>query len=248
MDVIADCARLLGRAGRWQDGIALCESVAVPDPGLLLVRAVIAVDAELFGGRPGAREALDAARAAHEGTAEWRLAYTRHRYTGLIAAERRDGVEVVEVINAFADLAETSDDADVAGWALFHEGLACESLCQDKDRARLRYEAALGYADRVSDPLLASYCLRHLAVHERESGDPVYGKALAFQSLGLRLSCGAMPLAAAQLIQVGEILLDDGDTWGARRAAEQAASIANELRLAERFVASAHELLVKAAA
>jgi hypothetical protein len=245
MAVIADCARMLGRTGHWDAAIALCESLPVPDPDVLLARAEIMVERELFGGHPGAREALEAARPLHGSSPYWKLAYARHRYTRLVESAERDPHEVTGVVSAFAELATTAD-AGVAAWARFHDGLAREVLHQDNDGARLRYADALAAAEALADPLLTSYCLRHLAVHQRQSGDTITGRAFAFRCLALRLGCGAMPLVAAQLIQIAEFLLGDLDHEGAGRAAEQAAAIARDIGMADRFGAAAHQLLTEA--
>src|SRR5213592_3708704 len=65
-------------------------------------------------------------------------------------------------------------------------------LCESMPAPEARLVAA--------EPYLLSYVLRHLAFHELEgpAGDRALGADLAWQSLTLRLACGAMPEAAAQ--------------------------------------------------
>ena len=82
MDGTLRAARLLGRAGRWTDGIQLCESVALPEARL--VAAVLAADSYFFTGRQGVPEALDRAREAVGEVDELRLADARYRYGVLL--------------------------------------------------------------------------------------------------------------------------------------------------------------------
>ena len=66
---------------------------------------------------------------------------------------------------------------------------------------------------------------------------------MAWQSLTLRLVCGALPEAAAQLAYLAEIRRRDGDLADARRLAEQAAAICTELDITGPVRDSLDELL-----
>jgi len=99
-------------------------------------------------------------------------------------------------------------------------------LLEEHEAARTEWAALRASAG----PFLRSYCLRHLAFYEfYGTGDHAAAWDLSWHSLTLRLACGALPEAAAQLQFLAEIRRADGRPAEARRLAEQAAAIADEI-------------------
>jgi hypothetical protein len=233
-------ARLLGRAGRWTEGIQLCESV--PGPEAQLVAAVLAADSYFFTGREGIPETLDRARAVVGEVDELAFADARHRYVILLRSGDRDPAACQVVSDRLATLGRELADEGLRGWARFYHAVTLDVLFEDRhDAARHELEEVRATAE----PYLLSYVLRHLAFHELEgpTGDRGLGAELAWQSLTLRLACGALPEAAAQLAYLAEIRRDNGDPVEARRLAEQAAAICAELGITGPIRASIDELL-----
>jgi hypothetical protein len=185
VDATLRAARLLGRAGRWTEGIQLCESMQAPE--------------------------------AH-----------------LVATER------------FATLAREVADDGLRGWARFYHAVTLDVLYEDRhDEAK----AELADVRKTAEPYLLSYVLRHLAFHELEgpTGDRGLGAELAWQSLTLRLACGAMPETAAQLEYLAEIWLSNGDAAGARRLAGPALAICDELGITGPIRAALDDVLAATA-
>jgi hypothetical protein len=227
MDETLHAARLLGRAGRWEAAIRLAESVPGPDGSL--VAAVIAANAYLFTGQAGVAEALERAREAAGETEEWQLAQARYRYGQLLHSARRDEPECRAVSERFAQLAASLTDPELGGWARFFHAVSRDVLFDEHEAAREGWEAA----SRGAGPFLLSYCLRHLSFWEYYgTGNRALAWDLAWQSLTLRLACGALPEVAAQLHVLAVMRLDSGEAAEARRLAGQAAAIADELGIA----------------
>lgn len=240
MDGTLRAARLLGRAGRWTEGIQLCESVALPEARL--VAAVLAADSYFFTGREGVREALDRAREAVGEVDEWAYSDTKYRYGILLRTGGRDPATCQAVSDRFAALGRDVTEAGLRGWARFFHSVTLDVLFEDRhDEAKVELQEVRATAE----PYLLSYVLRHLAFHEMEEpgGDRELGAELAWQSLTLRLACGAMPEAAAQLAYVAEIREGNGDVAEARRLAGLALAICAELGITGPIRDSIDELL-----
>ena len=244
VDATLRAARLLGRAGRWTEGIQLCESMQAPEARL--VAAVLAADSYFFAGRDGVAEALDRAREAVGEVDEWRFADAKYRYGILLRTGDRDPEKCRAATGRFATLAREVADDGLRGWARFYHAVTLDVLYEDRhDEAR----AELEDVRKTAEPYLLSYVLRHLAFHELEgpTGDRALGADLAWQSLTLRLACGAMPETAAQMEYVAEIRQRDGDPAGARRLAEQALAICDELGMSGPIRAALDEVLAATA-
>jgi hypothetical protein len=239
VDETLRAVRLLGRAGRWADGIQLCESVALPEARL--VAAVLAADSYFFTGREGVAEALDRARETVGEVDEWALADARYRYGILLRTGDRDPAACRAASDRFAVLGRELADERLRGWARFYHAVTLDVLFEDHTPAR----AELAEVRATAEPFLLSYCLRHLAFHELEGprGDRVWGAEMAWQSLTLRLVCGALPEAAAQLAYLAQLRHRAGDLVDARRLAEQAAAICTELGITGPVRDSIDELL-----
>ncbi len=114
----------------------------------------------------------------------------------------------------------------MAAWARFFHAVSLDVLFEEHEAARTEWAALRASAG----PFLRSYCLRHLAFYEfYGTGDHAAAWDLSWHSLTLRLACGALPEAAAQLQFLAEIRRADGRPAEARRLAEQAAAIADEI-------------------
>jgi hypothetical protein len=238
VDETLSAAKLLGRAGRWEAGIRLAESVDTPEARL--VAAVIATDGYLFSGRDGVPEALERAREAVGETEEWALADTRYRYFLLLRSGDRDPAACHAAVDRFADLAASLTDPGRAAWARFFHAVALDVLFEDHEAARAGWaEARVG-----ADPLLLSYCLRHLAFYEYYgTGNQALAWEMSWQSLNLRLACGALPEAAAQWAVMAQLRLAEGDPAGARELAGQAAATAEAIGITGPVRAAIDDLL-----
>jgi hypothetical protein len=224
MDETLDAARMLGRAGRWDAAIRLAESTGSPEG--LLVAAVIAADSFLFSGRDGVPGALDRARAAIGEPEEWQLAQARYRYGLLLRADDRDPARCTVASDRFAELSQSFVDPRLRAWATFLHAVSLDVLFDEHEAAR----AGWAQVRAGAEPFLLSYCLRHLAFYEYYgTGDRALAWDLAWQSLTLRLACGALPEVAAQLQFLAQMRLADGAAAQARGLAGQAAAIADEL-------------------
>ncbi|TMM36577.1 MAG: hypothetical protein E6F99_14985 [Actinobacteria bacterium] len=224
MDDTLRAARLLGRAGRWDAAIRLAESVPAAEGRL--VAALIAVDSYLFTGRDGVAELLDRAREAVGETPEWTLAQARYRYGVLLFGDDRDEARCRAVVDRFAELARSLPDPALRAWARFFHATSLDVLFEDHEAARAEWAEVRAGAE----PFLLSYCLRHLAFYEfYGTGNRTLAWDLTWQSLTLRLACGALPEAAAQLQFLAQIRQAEGEFAQARRLAEQAAAIAGEI-------------------
>jgi hypothetical protein len=244
VDATLRAARLLGRAGRWTEGIQLCESMQAPEARL--VAAVLAVDSYFFAGREGIPEALDRAREAVGEVDEWRFADAKYRYGILLRTGDRDPEKCRAATERFATLAQEVADKELRGWIRFFHAVTLDVLYEDRhDEAKVELEDV----KTTAEPYLLSYVLRHLAFHELEgpAGDRALGADLAWQSLTLRLACGAMPEAAAQLEYVAEIWHRNGETTQARRLAEQALAICDELGITGPIRAALEDVLAATA-
>jgi hypothetical protein len=194
----------------------------------------------LFTGREGVDAALERAREAVGETPEWLLAQARYRYGVLLVTDDRDEARCRAVVDRFGELGRSLPDPELRGWARFFHATSLDVLFEEHEAARAEWAEVCADAE----PFLRSYCLRHLAFYEfYGTGNRALAWDMAWQSLTLRLACGALPEAAAQLQFLAQIRQAEGEFTQARRLAEQAVAIAAEIGMTGPIRAAIDELL-----
>ncbi|MEU0965964.1 hypothetical protein ABZ357_11250 [Streptomyces sp. NPDC005917] len=211
-------ARMLHRAGRWDEALALLPAEAPAE------RAEILVDR--FWWR------LEGAAAAEEAVGA--LLPSDPVFAGFLGAQVRYarllfGLDPLpeDRRRAREDFAAAAADARLAGWATFWLGVLADNVDQDPATAVPAYQRAQKHALEQGDTLLESYTARHLGGHLLEQ-DREQGIAGLRRSYHLRAALGARPqTAAAALTLAGE--LPPGSE--ADQLREAATLTARELRL-----------------
>ncbi|MFE0464025.1 hypothetical protein ACFW1A_32700 [Kitasatospora sp. NPDC058965] len=197
MDAEAASARMLQRAGRWDEalaGLAPGEAVAL--------RAEILVDRywwSLEGGAAAAEAVhlLGASDPVLAGYLSAQVRYTRLLFDLAPLAE--------DLERAREEFTAATADPRLTGWAVFWLGVLADNVDEDPEVAEPAYRDALGHAQQHGDALLESYALRHLGDHLLDR-DREQGITLLRRSYDLRASLGARPqTAAAALTLAGEL-------------------------------------------
>lgn len=205
-----DVARVLFRAGEWDQALAVLAAEAV---GL---RAQILADRFWWRlGDPAEAEAAVVALAAVEPVlAQFcaaQLAYTRVVH-GI-------GARPGDAELARSGFAAAADDEGLAGWGAFWLGVLAEHVDHAPGQALAGYTVALDWARAHGDVLLDSYAVRHLGDHALTGGDPS-GLDLLRRSYHLRAALGARPQTAAAALTLAGALPPGPEADQLREAAE----------------------------
>ncbi|MEU6505166.1 hypothetical protein [Streptomyces sp. NPDC046942] len=189
-------ARILHRAGRWDEAWA-----ALPEDALA-ERAEILVDRYWWrlDGAAAAQDAVGALRPYDPVLAGYLDAQVR--YTRLLF--NLDPLPE-DLPQAREDFTAATADARLAGWAAFWLGVIADNVDGDPGAAGPSYRKALEQAREQGDALLESYAVRHIGAHMLEQ-DREQGIAQLRRSYHLRAALGARPqTAAAALTLAGEL-------------------------------------------
>ena len=188
-------ALTLQRAGRWNDALALAETVSQ--------RAEILVDRHIWL-RDDPAEAL-AATVELQPTdpalailLQSQLVY----WNELFKFHPSDGSDPLD------GFTEAGKDPRLAGWAAFWHAVTVENLRDDPDTAAPGYERAREEARASGDRLLESYAVRHIG-YLRLDADRPGGILLLRRSLQLRAACGARPHVTAAQVLLAQTLGED---------------------------------------
>jgi hypothetical protein len=192
-------ARLLQRAGRWDDAVA---ALTVTDHVAADLKAEILTDRHSWR-HDDRTEALDAIGAASEPLATFLTAQVD--YTARLARLNGSGAlsglpELVDdPVEDFLQAAKASTDEGLRDWALFWYAVSTENVRDDTATARPVYAEVAVRATERDEPLLASYANRHLgALLLYEDGETAAGLDLIRLSLHQRSATGARAQIAAQ--------------------------------------------------
>ncbi|NUR46552.1 MAG: hypothetical protein HOV71_00320 [Hamadaea sp.] len=201
----------LWRLGHFEQALDLAaERAATPE-----IRAELLIDRFFWQGEDhdAAQSAVDALDPA---STAGRYLAARHAYSRLLFQHevRPDDQAVVQMGYEAA-----AADPQLAGWGEFHLGVFSDNVLEDPVAAKTHYDRAA----KDDDPLLQSYVVRHLSVHEPE-------RALDHlrHSLYLRATLGYRPQTAAAMVALADAL-PEGDERQHLRAA--ALVTAQELQL-----------------
>ncbi|MBB2946715.1 hypothetical protein FB565_006483 [Actinoplanes lutulentus] len=199
MDTQADAsatARLLHRAGRWD------QALAVLTPDAFAARAEILVDRHWWrlDEPEAAAEAVEALLPRDPvlaGHLDAQLRYTRLLFDlSPLPDDQRQAHHGFRTATA---------DPRLAGWATFWLGVFADMIESDPASAAEAYRKALEHAHSQGDTLLESYAVRHLGDHLLKT-DRDRGIAQLRRSYHLRAALGARPqTAAAALTLAGEL-------------------------------------------
>ena len=199
-DVVANAARDLTHAGRWETAAALV--AALPeDVQTRRLHAEVLIDQDFWVGTDDAVAVLDDLA----GDQSWDACSlrARHEYTGLLrrllAGERPDATLLG---TQWEELLADAPDTGRAAVAHLYAGLTAEVLLDQSDRAAQHYRTV---ADG-SDAYLAGYALRHLGGQADDRGEHEVAQDLWRQSLRLRQRAGHIPGTLAQLHLMAEAL------------------------------------------
>ncbi len=199
-DVVANAARDLTHAGRWETAAALV--AALPeDVEARRLHAEVLIDQDFWLGTDDAVAVLDDLA----GDESWDACSlrARHEYTvrlrRLIAGERPDATLLG---TQWEQLLADAPDTRRAAIAHLYAGLTAEVLLEQPDRAAQHYRAVVDGADAY----LAGYALRHLGGQADDRGEHEAAQDLWQQSLRLRQRVGHVPGTLAQLQLMADAL------------------------------------------
>jgi hypothetical protein len=217
-DRALDAARVLHRAGRWD------EALAVLPAGERAARAEILADR--FWWRhddPAEAEAAISELASSDGVLAGfygaQLGYTRL----LFQLDSRPGDPDL----ARDGFTAAARDARLDGWGTFWLGVLADNIDHDPEAAAPCYATALDLGRQHGDPLLESYAVRHQGDHAMAS-DLELGRHLLRRSYHLRAALGARPQTAAAAVTLADALAPGEEADLLREAA---AITARELQL-----------------
>jgi len=211
-----DVARVLLRAGQWDQALAaLPVSPASADDGLA-VRAQILADRFWWQlGDPAEAEAAVDALAATEPVLA-RFCAAQLAYTRVVHAI---GARAGDAELARSGFAAAAASAKLSGWGAFWLGVLADHIDHAPDQARAAYSTALDWARAHADWMLDSYAVRHLGDHALTGGDPA-GLDLLRRSYHLRAALGARPQTAAAALTLADALPPGPEADQLRAAAE----------------------------
>jgi len=163
--------------------------------------------ADLEAGRRLAEEAGD-----QELTALAADAAGMQRYTTWFSSQKAEDLAAADrMFRRALALRAPRGDAPVLADSEFHVGLV-HQMRGEREQARSRFEAALRIAERLRDPLRASYALRHLGYMAQLRGDARAAEDGYRRSFELRERAGAGIGVGAALLTLTEFRYErDGD-------------------------------------
>ncbi|NUT22439.1 MAG: hypothetical protein HOV77_24975 [Hamadaea sp.] len=179
------------------------------------VQAELLIDRFFWQGEEhdAAQYAVDALEPA---STTGRYLTARHAYSRLLFDHdvRPDDQAVVRV-----GFEAAAADPQLAGWGEFYLGVFADNILEDPIAAKAHFDRAATH----DDPLVKSYVVRHLSIHEPERAEEHLR-----HSLYLRATLGYRPQTAAAMLA-----LADGLPEGAERDHLRAAALvtARELKL-----------------
>jgi hypothetical protein len=211
-------ARLLSRAGHWDQALALLPAEAAA------LRAQILT--ERFWWRldeAAEAEAAVAALATQDPVlarfCDAQLAYTRIVF--------EVGTRPSDADRARDGFTSAAADEGLAGWGSFWLGVLADNVDSAPASAAAAYTRAMTWARQHEDLMLESYAARHLGDHALQAGD-TSGLDLLRWSYCLRAALGARPQTAAAALTLSAVLPPGAEADQLRQAA---AVIARELQL-----------------
>jgi hypothetical protein len=220
-DIVApetDPARLLSRAGYWDQALAVLPAEATA------LRAQILT--ERFWWRlddPAEAEAAVAELARQDPVraqfCDAQLAYTRTVFAA--------GTRPSDTDRARDGFTAAAADERLAGWGSFWLGVLADNVDSVPASAAAAYTRAMTWARQHEDLMLESYAARHLGDHALQAGDTA-GLDLLRWSYSLRAALGARPQTAAAALTLSAVLPPCAE---ADQLREAAAVIARELQL-----------------
>jgi hypothetical protein len=224
--MLADAARALMLAGRWDQASALLGGAAASDgaerAALAVAEAEVAVDQDFwFRTDRGAPVLTRASAAVADGflasAAGFDLEFLRLKHDYAVALfgpgdgeprrgpEGRDPAVLEDLSSRAAALRDRAPDPVRRAWAAFYAGLIADVLRGDDDAGRACYEEALG----AGDDLVHSYALRHLGFLAHAAGDTELARRHWERSKELRQRTGCVPLVLAQQLALAELALGE---------------------------------------
>jgi hypothetical protein len=211
-----DVARVLLRAGRWDQALAALPGLSASADAELAWRAQILADRFWWQlGDPAEAEAAADALAATEPVlarfCAGQLAYARVVH-GI-------GARAGDAELARSGFAAAAASAELDGWGAFWLGVLADHIDHAPDQARAAYATALDWAREHTDWMLDSYAVRHLGDHALTGGDPA-GLDLLRRSYHLRAALGARPQTAAAALTLADALPPGSEADQLRAAAE----------------------------
>ncbi|MGI8879072.1 MAG: tetratricopeptide repeat protein [Jatrophihabitans sp.] len=144
-----------------------------------------------------------------------------------LQSRREDRSELECFQRAAAAYEERGDNRGLAE-ALFWEGCYHQVLGRDDHAAVAILEHALVLARDADDPLIQSYCLRHLGIASHAEGDLIAAERRLTESTDLRRQRGFSAGVAANLVGLAFVAVARGNRIQAENRAEQALQMAHD--------------------
>ncbi len=236
IDALCAAVRALGLATRYDEALALVESVHVPDdPTVGLRLGLVGADAaerrDYVRGGSAARTWFDRLLSLDVGDADSTLRWDvdllqlRRAYAAQLrrpdgsawfGPEGRDAAEVERLQAETARLHESAPDDARRGWTSMCAGWIADNVLGEREVAPDHYRHALEAGRATGDDLLVFEAQRHLGDHAHDDGDHQDATERWHESTEAAARAGHVAGTLAQQLLLGVLARDAGDETAAR--------------------------------